>query len=117
MVGLNGKLTGWVGRTVTHRGEPQTFASALPTLMRLQRAKSPAAHRAICGCHGQPRFHEPAAPAREIADLDWSVCPLDLLDSPFSRQVAALHGLARRGVQPHQELVAWAVIGLLATPE
>lgn len=97
-----------------HRGEPQTFVSALPALIRL--AKDPGKHRVMLGCHGQGHLHEVPAQAREVASLDWSHCPIDLLDSPHFRAVRQLDRLAR--VSPltgwPSDYAAWAVAGVLA---
>ena len=89
-----------------------TVATALPTLLRLSRKQ--ATLRVVLGCHGQPRFHRPAP--SDVPDLDWSHCPLDLLDSPYIAAVNALWQTSE--VAPLSgwpvRYAAWAVSGLLA---
>lgn len=100
-----------------HRGQKQTFVSALPVLLRL--AKAPGKVRGILGCHGQGHLHPVPESAREIADLDWNVCPLDLLAAPQFGAVFSLDRLAR--VAPltgwPDRYSAWAVAGLMAVRE
>ena len=71
----------------------------------------------MCGC---PRDHGPhpvPEQAREIADLDWSVCPFWLLDLPHLDVVETMARLAKQGIPPRQELAAWVVYGLVARGE
>jgi len=71
--------------------------------------------RGLCGCHGQPALHALPPQAREIADLDWSHCPFDLLASPFWAGVVRLDELAQ--VAPlsgwPERYAGWAVQGIL----
>lgn len=96
-----------------HHGQHQTFVSAFPTLLRL--ARDPGKSRGVLGCHGAPHLHEVPEQARELADLDWSVCPFDLLECPFYAGVAMLDRLAK--VAPlagwPDRYAAWAVSGLM----
>lgn len=100
---------------MTHRGTPQTFISALSTLLKLARSDKRAMLRGVCGCHGAPELHALPAQAREMAVLDWSHCPFDLLASPFWSAVVQLDALAE--VSPLQgwpdRYAAWAVAGIL----
>jgi hypothetical protein len=61
-------------------------------------------------------MHTPAPGALAVLDLNWSVCPLDLLQSPFFTMVEALERLAK--VSPlagwPDRYAPWAVDGLLA---
>jgi hypothetical protein len=102
---------------VTHRGQHQTFTSALPTLLKLARA--PGKARMLLGCQGRAALHLVPAQAREIADLDWSVCPLDLLGSPHYQAVVQMDRMAK--VAPlagwPDRYAAWAVAGLMALRE
>lgn len=106
-----GKLTQWAGGTVLHQGQPQTFASALPTLLRLRRQESML--RQVLGCRGQPALH--AVPASDVPALDWSHCPLDLADGPHMRAVVQLDRLAQ--VSPltgwPRAFTAWSAAGVL----
>lgn len=99
---------------MTHKGSKQTFVTALPTLLRL--AKAPGKVRGILGCQGQGHLHPVPMSARDVSDLDWSVCPLDLLGDPHFGAVFALDRLAK--VAPLQgwpdRYAAWAVAGLMA---
>ena len=110
-----GKLTQWVGVPVLHVGQPQTFRSALPTLLRVARRGTML--RAVLGCRGQPALHP--VPASDVPDLDWSHCPLDLADGPHMRAVVAFDRLAR--VAPlagwPRDYAAWAAAGVLALRE
>lgn len=94
-----------------HQGQPQTFGSALPTLLRLR--KRGAMLRQVFGCRGQPALH--AVPASDVPDLDWSHCPLDLVDGPHMRAVVQLDRLAQ--VSPlagwPRTFTAWATGGVL----
>ena len=88
-----------------------TIAAALPLLMKIQRRAQSIAP--VLGCRGAP--HEVPASAREIDDLDWSVCPLCLLGHPL---LAALrqfdHLLAASPVAGWPDRFApWAVAGVL----
>jgi len=98
-------------------GQVQTFTSALPTLLRI--AKAPGKVRGLLGCQGQSHLHPVPSQAREIADLDWNVCPLDLLGSPHFQAVLRLDRLAK--VAPlsgwPEKFSPWAVAGLLALRE
>jgi hypothetical protein len=113
-------MTPWAGgQEVTHHGERQTVTSALPTLIRL--SKNPGKVRGILGCgrHGGA-LHAVPDPAREVADLDWSVCPLELLAHlPHLNAIRQLDKMA--GVAPlagwPDRYAAWAVVGLLAQRE
>jgi len=104
----------WAGQPVTHRGQPALFAPSLSTLLTL--AKKRGTYRYILGCAGAPRFHAPPPQARETPILDWSVCPLDLLDSPFARLSWTLSEVAK--VSPlagwPDRFAPWAVVGLMA---
>lgn len=95
-----------------HQGHPMTVATALPTLLRL--AKKQRTLRIVLGCQGQPRLHKPRD--SDVPDLQWSVCPLDLLDDPHIQAVQHLSALAE--VAPLQRwpigYAAWAVSGLVA---
>ena len=100
---------------MTHRGIPQTFASALPTLLKLSR--NIRRNRMVLCCRGQSRFHEVNERAREIPDLDWSVCPLDLLQSPFAATVQALDAMATARTPLTgwpDRFKPWVVIGMMA---
>lgn len=70
--------------------------------------------RSILGCRGQQHLH--ALTPQEVPDLQWNVCPLDLLDAPFLRQVETLDRLAK--VAPLDgwptKFSAWAVAGVLS---
>ncbi len=107
----------WAGVVVTHRGCKQTFVSALPTLLRL--AKAPGKVRHILGCQGQGHLHPVPDGAREVADLDWNVCPLDLLAAPQFGAVFALDRLAKIAPLDNwpRGYSAWAVAGLMAVRE
>lgn len=98
---------------MTHRGQHQTFTSALPTLLKL--ATKAGTYRNLLGCHGQPAFHAVPDAAREVDVLDWSVCPLDLLASPFMVAVHQLDRMAK--VAPlagwPDRYAPWAVAGLM----
>lgn len=99
---------------MTHRGQSQTFASSLPTLLRL--GATPGKISGILGCRHLPPLHAPAESSHDIADLDWSHCPLDLLGSPFFAAVVQLDRLAK--ISPlagwPDRYAAWAVLGLMA---
>lgn len=99
---------------MTYKGHVQTFASALPALLKL--AKKAGSYRNILGCHGQEAFHAVPDSAREVDELDWSVCPLDLLANPFMQGVQQLDRLAK--VAPlsgwPDRFAPWAVAGLMA---
>lgn len=102
---------------MTHCGQPQTFASSLPTLLRLSRAPGKVA--GILGCQCGDRLHAVPDHAREIRDLDWSHCPLDLIGSPYFKAVETLARLAKTA--PLQgwpdRYAAWAVYGTMALRE
>lgn len=104
----------WVGQPVTHLGEPAYFASSLPTLLKL--AKKRSMYAGLLGCAKLPRFHAVPQQHREVKLLDWSVCPLDLLDSPFARLSKSLYDAAQ--VSPltgwPDKFAPWAVYGLMA---
>jgi hypothetical protein len=51
--------------------------------------------RASLGCRGRPALHPLPSHARDVPDLDWSVCPLDLLDGPHLRATLDVARLAR----------------------
>lgn len=90
-----------------------TVAAALPTLLRLRRRAQMAAM--LLGCRGDGTPHEVPQSARDVADLDWSVCPLCLLRAPHLGLIAALDRMAK--VTPlsgwPDRYVAWAVLGVL----
>jgi hypothetical protein len=95
-----------------HQGHPMTVATALPILIKLARKRHTL--RAVLGCRDQPRYHKPAV--QDVPDLDWSHCPLDLMDDPH---ITAVHHLARcAAVAPLSGwpagYAAWAVAGLMA---
>lgn len=100
---------------MTHGGNPQTFTSALPTLIKLATSDKQSMLRQVCGCRGAPLLHPPAPAARDIALLDWSHCPFDLLHSPFWSAVRRLDELA--SVAPlagwPDRYAAWAVTGTI----
>ena len=89
-----------------------TVATALPTLLKLQRKRATIAM--VLGCRGKPRFHKPAV--EDVPDLDWSHCPLDLLNDPHIAAVLSLSRMA--DVSPlsgwPSRYAAWAVAGLMA---
>lgn len=94
-----------------------TFLSALPTLLKI--ASNPRKYAPMLGCHGQERLHSVPATSRESAILDWSACPLDLIDSPFFHHVLAIDRLAK--VSPvanwPDRFAPWLVGGLLSLRE
>jgi hypothetical protein len=97
-----------------HKGQPQTFMSSLPALLRLQ--SNAAMLRPLFGCAGQPRLHSvPADRVSQTPSLQWSVCPFDLLDSPHLQAVRNLDRLSRIApLSPWPRgFAAWAVAGLL----
>ena len=99
---------------MTHRGEPQTFLSALPKLIKL--SQSPGKARVMLGCNGQPHLHPPSEAARDVASLDWSHCPLDLLAAPHfvaCRQLDRLATISPLSGWPG-DYAAWTVAGVLA---
>ena len=102
---------------MTHRGQRQTFTSALSTLLKLSRKAGQV--RGLLGCKGQDHLHPVPAHAREIAELDWSHCPLDLLSSPFATAVGQLDRMSAVGPLSGwpDRYAAWAVAGLMALRE
>ena len=94
-----------------------SFVSALPILIRIGRKASML--RAALGCRSAPRFHAPAPGSRSVPDLDWSHCPIDLLESPFMRALYGLDRLAR--VAPltgwPERFAPWVVVGLMVLRE
>lgn len=88
-----------------------TFAAAYPLLLKL--AAKPQMASLLLGCEGKP--HAVPAQAREVAELDWSACPLCLLRSPFVAMVEALEAAA--SVSPvagwPDRFAAWAVCGVV----
>ena len=72
-------------------------------------------HRAL-GCPGAVRFHAPLDGVRDVPDLDWSHCPIDLLGSPHFEAVHMLDQLAR--ISPlsgwPDRYQPWAICGLIA---
>ena len=92
--------------------------SALPTLIRLSRQEG--RNRQVLCCRGQPHLHEVHERAREIPDLDWNVCPLDLLHSPCMRAVRMLSKLATARTPLTgwpERFHPWAVSGLMMLTE
>lgn len=89
-----------------------TVATALPILLKLARKQRTL--RAVLCCRGQPRFHQP--PDTDVPDLQWSHCPLDLLEDPHVQ--ACLHLSRMADVAPLSgwpaRYAAWAVAGLMA---
>lgn len=102
---------------MAHRGQIQTFTAALPTLLRL--AKDGGKLRGVLGCHGQPHLHPPPPSAREVPDLDWNVCPLDLLACPQFAAVLQLDRMARVAPLANwpNAYAPWAVAGLVTLRE
>ena len=96
-----------------HKGQPATFAAALPALLRLQSRKS---LRHALGCADAPHLHAvPAALAKDVADLDWNVCPFDICASPYMdllMRVNRLSRIAPLSDWPHR-YAPWLVGGLL----
>jgi len=94
-----------------------TFSSALPILLRIARKGTVLKH--VLGCAGQPALHDLPKTVRETPDLDWSHCPLDLLDTPYLVAVQHLSRLAE--VSPLSgwptAYAAWAVSGVLTLRE
>jgi len=99
---------------VRHKGQIQTFTSALPTLLKL--ARNPQKFAGVLGCKLLPPMHAVPPQAREIPDLDWSHCPLDLLGAPHFAAIIQLDRLAT--VAPlsgwPDRYTAWVVGGLIA---
>lgn len=89
-----------------------TVATALPVLLKLQRKRNTL--RQALGCAGKARLHAPAK--TEIPDLDWSHCPLDLINDP--RIVAVFHLSRMANVAPLSDwpagYAAWVVAGIMA---
>lgn len=92
-------------------GQPQNVVTALPTLIRLARKAKQI--RSYLGCTGA-FLHQVPEDAREIDELNWSVCPLCLLASPFCQAILELDRLAR--IAPlagwPDRYAYWAVRGL-----
>ncbi len=90
-----------------------TFAAALPLLLRLRKRLQMSAMLLQCPLDGTR--HDVPAQAREVADLDWTVCPLCLLRSGHLDTVQDLDRLA--SVSPlsgwPDRYAPWAVLGVL----
>ncbi len=90
-----------------------TFAAALPLMLRLRSRLQLSAM--MLGCPLDGTAHEVAPQARDVADLDWSVCPLCLLRTGHLDAVESLDRLAR--VAPlsgwPDRYAPWAVLGVL----
>ena len=73
----------------------------------------------MLGCGALPHLHAPPESSRSIASLDWSHCPLDLLDCPQMSTVLQLDRLSR--VSPlagwPERYAAWVVAGIMAVRE
>lgn len=89
-----------------------SFSDALPILLRV-RAKAKTL-RGILGCRNGEHLHP--VPAQELPMLQWSCCPLDLVDSdPRIRALRALEAMGQVSPLsgwPHR-YAAWAVQGLM----
>lgn len=98
---------------MTHRGIAQTFVTALPALLRLESRR--AMLSAIVGCRGQQKLHTVSDQAREVPELDWSVCPFDLLASPHMRACETIDRLARVSAVAGwpDKFPAWLVHGVM----
>jgi len=102
---------------VLHQGVPQTFVSSLPTLIRLSRKAN--SLRKVLGCRAAPALHQPGGSVADIPDLDWSHCPIDLIDSP---QMVAVRNLSRlANISPlagwPDKFAPWVVAGLMLLRE
>lgn len=89
-----------------------TVATALPVLLKLQRKRRTL--RVVLGCAHQPRYHKPAV--ADVPDLDWSHCPLDLLDDPHigaAQHLSRMADIAPLSGWP-TGYAAWVVAGLMA---
>lgn len=90
-----------------------TFAAALPVLLRLRKRQQMSA--LLLGCPGDGRPHAVSPEAAQVADLDWSACPLCLLRGPHLAMTEQLDRLAK--VSPlsgwPDRYAAWAVTGVL----
>jgi len=93
------------------------FSAALPILLRIARKGAVLKH--VLGCAGQPALHELPKTVKDTPDLDWSHCPLDLLDTPYLVAIQNLDRLA--AVAPlagwPTAYAAWAVSGVLTLRE
>ena len=100
-----------------HQGVPQTFVSSLPTLIRLSRKAT--SLRMVLGCRHGKHLHKPGGNVADVPDLDWSHCPIDLLDSP---QMMAVRNLSRlANISPlagwPDKFAPWVVAGLMLLRE
>ena len=102
---------------MTHGGQVVTFSAALPALIRIARQRK--TMRLVLACAGADHLHPVPDSCRDVPDLDWSHCPLDLLDSPMFGASNLLSKLA--DVSPVDgwptKYAAWAVAGVLAIRE
>ena len=89
-----------------------TATTALPTLQRLARGDR-AMMRLALGCQGAKRLHAPTP--GDVPDLQWSHCPLDLLDAPHYAAIRTLSRLAH--ISPlagwPDRYASWAVDGVM----
>lgn len=70
-----------------------TFATALPHALRMARRGG---YAAILGC---PRVHAPhelrPKLRQQLPELDWSMCPLSIFDSPHWQMLHRIHEAAK----------------------
>jgi len=97
------------------------FTTSLPTLLRVTRGTPDelGMKRRLLGCKRGEHLHAPSSAVKAIPDLQWSHCPVDLLDSPHMRAVDMLSKLA--AVSPlagwPDRYAAWAVHGVMVLRE